>query len=224
MILKVRDEQDFNLTLNQNINYEKGFIELLVTTWDKEAHTKSTRGFSAEKFRDALDYYHQQEVEVFGDKEVSGQKREFYVKTPLGDLHVYAKYENEDMMEDYPGVYVDLVREGHEAEMLTCIEYDSGNGGMLTTAYDIGNDTPVVYHLHEIEDDDEQEKPKCKLMSKEELSDFKEMFGRYCCNERAVGNCDGSTCECCPIQKAYEEVERFSGSDADGDEEDNDEE
>lgn len=29
MILKVRDEQDFNLTMKQNIDCEKGFIELL---------------------------------------------------------------------------------------------------------------------------------------------------------------------------------------------------
>lgn len=157
MILKVRDEQDFNLTMKQNIDCEKGVIELLVTAWNKEAHTTETRVFSAEKFRDALDYYHQQEVEVFGDKEASGQKREFFVKTPLGDLHVYAKYENEDMMADYHGVYVDLVREGHEAEMLTCIEYDSGNGGMLTTAYDIGHDEPVLYHHHDIDDEEDND-------------------------------------------------------------------
>ena len=43
MILKVRDEQDFNLTMKQNIDCEKGFIELLVTAWDKVAHTTETR-------------------------------------------------------------------------------------------------------------------------------------------------------------------------------------
>ena len=65
MILKVRDEQDFNLTMKQNIDCEKGVIELLVTAWDKVAHTTETRVFSAEKFRDALDYYRQKEVEMF---------------------------------------------------------------------------------------------------------------------------------------------------------------
>lgn len=154
MILKVRDEQDFNLTLNQNINYEKGFIELLVTTWDKEAHTKSTRGFSAEKFRDALDYYHQQEVEVFGDKEASGQKREFYVKTPFGDLHVHAKYDT-DNADDYPGVYVDMVRNGYAAETLACVEYDSHDGRMLTTVYDIGHDEPTVIHHYDLDEEEE---------------------------------------------------------------------
>lgn len=69
MILKVRDEQDFNLTMKQNIDCEKGFIELLVTAWDKKAHTTETRVFSAEKFRDALDYYRQKEVEMFNEAE-----------------------------------------------------------------------------------------------------------------------------------------------------------
>ena len=39
-------------------------------------------------------------------------KREFHVKTPMGDLHIYAKHENSDVMADYPGVYVELLREG----------------------------------------------------------------------------------------------------------------
>lgn len=38
-------------------------------------------------------------------------KREFHVKTPMGDLHIYAKHENSDVMADYPGVYVELLRE-----------------------------------------------------------------------------------------------------------------
>ena len=75
-------------------------------------------------------------------------KREFYVKTPLGDLHIYAKHENGDVMADYPGVYVDLIREGREPEMLTCVEFDSNDGTMLTTAYDIGCDDPAAYHHH----------------------------------------------------------------------------
>lgn len=43
-------------------------------------------------------------------------KREFHVKTPMGDLHIYAKHENSDVMADYPGVYVELLREGCEPE------------------------------------------------------------------------------------------------------------
>lgn len=49
-------------------------------------------------------------------------KREFHVKTPMGDLHIYAKHENSDIMADYPGVYVELLREGCEPELLACTE------------------------------------------------------------------------------------------------------
>jgi hypothetical protein len=75
-------------------------------------------------------------------------KREFHVKTPMGDLHIYAKHENSDIMADYPGVYVELLREGCEPELLACTEYDSGTHDMLTTVYDIGRDDPVVVHHH----------------------------------------------------------------------------
>ena len=64
-------------------------------------------------------------------------KREFHVKTPMGDLHIYAKHENSDVMADYPGVYVELLREGCEPELLAGTEYDSGTRDMLTTVYDI---------------------------------------------------------------------------------------
>ena len=33
MILKVRDEQDFNISMNLNINYELEYIELTVNVW-----------------------------------------------------------------------------------------------------------------------------------------------------------------------------------------------
>ena len=48
-------------------------------------------------------------------------KREFHVKTPMGDLHIYAKHENSDIMADYPGVYVELLREGCEPELAPMI-------------------------------------------------------------------------------------------------------
>ena len=71
-----------------------------------------------------------------------------HLKTPMGDLHIYAKHENSDVMADYPGVYVELLREGCEPELLACTEYDSGTRDMLTTVYDIGRDDPVVVHHH----------------------------------------------------------------------------
>ena len=119
MILKVRDEQDFNLTMKQNIDCEKGFIELLVTAWDKVAHTTETRVFSAEKFRDALDYYRQKEVEMFNEAEAPQQKR------------------------------------GRDPEMIACVEYDSHDGRMLTTVYDIGHDEPTAIHHYDLDEEGE---------------------------------------------------------------------
>ena len=47
MILKVRDEQDFNISMNLNINYELEYIELTVNVWNKKAHTQQTKTFTA---------------------------------------------------------------------------------------------------------------------------------------------------------------------------------
>ena len=52
-------------------------------------------------------------------------KREFYVDTPAGKLHIHAKYEV-DHPEDYPGVYIDLQRNGgDDYSLFACIEFDS---------------------------------------------------------------------------------------------------
>ncbi len=84
-------------------------------------------------------------------------ERDFCVDTPLGTLHVYAKHSITDSPADYPGVYVDLVRNGCDPEMLACVEYDSGDETMLTTAYDIGRDEPVFAHHHDLSDDESEE-------------------------------------------------------------------
>lgn len=70
MILKVRDENGFNISLNLNINNELEYIELTVNVRNKKAHTKQTKTFSASRFSEALAYYRQQEVFLFGNKEV----------------------------------------------------------------------------------------------------------------------------------------------------------
>lgn len=46
-------------------------------------------------------------------------------------------------------------------------------------------------------------------MTNVEVKEFKEMFGKYCRDQINKGNCTGDTCEWCPIQAAYDEVERF---------------
>lgn len=77
-------------------------------------------------------------------------KREFFVHTPLGDLHVYAKHDV-DNSADYPGLYVDLIAAGNNnEELLACVEYDSSMGSLMTTVYQPGQDEPCEIVHHEL--------------------------------------------------------------------------
>lgn len=69
MILKVRDEGDFNLSMRLNINYDMEYIEVTVYTQNKKAHTAITKMFKADRFSEALRYFEQQEAFLFGEKE-----------------------------------------------------------------------------------------------------------------------------------------------------------
>lgn len=72
MILKVRDEGGFNLSMRLNINYDLEYIEVTVCAQNKKAHTAITRTFNAmnaNNFRDALAYFRQEEAFLFGKKE-----------------------------------------------------------------------------------------------------------------------------------------------------------
>ena len=82
------------------------------------------------------------------------EKREFYVDTPLGKLKVWAKHEV-DNPKDYPGVYIDLVRDGKPDELLACVEYDSADGTMLTCVYDAMKfgEEPAVFHRNKLEEE-----------------------------------------------------------------------
>lgn len=70
MILKVRDEQDFNLSMKLIVNYELEYIEVSVSAWNKKAHTRTMKFFKANEFSDALATYRQQEKFLFGNVEV----------------------------------------------------------------------------------------------------------------------------------------------------------
>lgn len=50
--------------------------------------------------------------------------RRFVIETPLGKLEVYAKHDKSDCAEDYPGVFIDFVREDGATVVLACVEYD----------------------------------------------------------------------------------------------------
>lgn len=73
-------------------------------------------------------------------------EREFYVDTPLGKLHICAKFLT-DYADSYPGVYVGLMNGGKDV-LLACVEYDSGTEDLLTTVYDRDEEEPVLLHHH----------------------------------------------------------------------------
>ena len=74
--------------------------------------------------------------------------REFYVDTPLGKLKVWSKHET-DNADDFPGVYIDIVRDGLDDDMLACVEYDSCSNRLQTLVYQTGMDEPVELIVHE---------------------------------------------------------------------------
>lgn len=51
-------------------------------------------------------------------------------------------------------------------------------------------------------------------MTNDELRAFKTLFSKYCRAEMGKGHCNADECEWCPINKAYEEVERFEKLDS----------
>lgn len=76
-------------------------------------------------------------------------KREFFVDTPLGKLHVYAKHET-DSPEDFPGVFVDLITPAYpEGDCLVCTEYESCNKLIQTCVYQPNEDEPVEVIIHD---------------------------------------------------------------------------
>ena len=69
MILKVRDEGDFKLSMRLNINYDMEYIEIAEYAQNKKAHTAITKTFKADHFSEALRYFEQQEAFLIGKKE-----------------------------------------------------------------------------------------------------------------------------------------------------------
>ena len=76
--------------------------------------------------------------------------REFYISTPLGRLRVWAKHTSDDP-DDFPGVFIDLIRDGQDDEMLACVEYDSIEKGLQTCVYQPGMDEPASVVEHDLE-------------------------------------------------------------------------
>lgn len=77
------------------------------------------------------------------------KKRRFFVDTPLGKLEVYAKHDRQDCAADYPGVYIDFVREDGATVVLTCVEYDPSKDLLQTVVYgDCVSDEPTEVVTH----------------------------------------------------------------------------
>lgn len=57
----------------------------------------------------------------------------FYVNTPIGRIRVGAK--NPNVAQDYPGVYVDYVKESGELQPLACTEYDPSEETLCTEVF-----------------------------------------------------------------------------------------
>lgn len=78
------------------------------------------------------------------------EDRSFVVKTPLGNLKVSAKHDN-DCPEDYPGVYIDYVRDDGSTTLLAIVEFNSSTKKIVTVVYaDCATDEPteIVEHYN----------------------------------------------------------------------------
>lgn len=81
-------------------------------------------------------------------------KREFTVDTPLGKLRVWAKHD-EDYPDDFPGVYIDLVRQGEDDAELACVEYNPCYERLQTCVYQPAEDETAEIFVHEIPGEEE---------------------------------------------------------------------
>lgn len=70
MILKVRDEGDYNLRMTLNISYDFEYIEVIVSLSNKKTGKTLTKVFKAADFAEALQFHRQTEEFFFG-KEVA---------------------------------------------------------------------------------------------------------------------------------------------------------
>lgn len=61
MNLKINDNDNFNLSLTMRINYDMGYVEFIVTLYNKINSRKQIKVFDASKFDLALKHYNEQE-------------------------------------------------------------------------------------------------------------------------------------------------------------------
>lgn len=71
-------------------------------------------------------------------------KREFYVDTPIGKLHVWARHPEKDDADDYPGVLICFVPPDGDENLVACVEYESVDKLIQTCVYDLHDEIPHI--------------------------------------------------------------------------------
>lgn len=83
-------------------------------------------------------------------------KREFYIETPIGKLHVWSRHLEKDDAEDYPGVIICLVSPDGYENLVACVEYESVDKLIQTCVYDLHDEIPhIIFKNGTNEDYDE---------------------------------------------------------------------
>lgn len=135
------DEIASNFAISQRIKLAVDYIKQLEAQLIKSetARQKQAEFLSEERA---------QKYEQINRIDELQKKRVFYIDTPIGKLKVYAKHEK-DCPADFPGVFVDLVRDGDEDVLIACVEFDSCEKNLLATIYgQLYNDSPTdIRHI-----------------------------------------------------------------------------
>lgn len=97
-------------------------------------------------------------INVYEDYD-SAHAREFFVNTPAGRLRACAKadygkrFPAVDDPEDFPGIFVDLIRDGEDDIMLACTEWESYDKQLQTCVYGrLNADEPTDVIVYSEED------------------------------------------------------------------------
>lgn len=61
MTLKCNDTEQFNISMNLNINWDLDSMGITVTVWNKDAHTRITKQFAANELGKANAFFKEQE-------------------------------------------------------------------------------------------------------------------------------------------------------------------
>lgn len=146
------DEIASNFAISQRIKLAIDYIKQLEAQLVKSETAR-------QKQAEILSKERSQKYEQINKIDELQKKREFYIDTPLGKLKVYSKHEK-DCPVDFPGVFVDLVRDGDEDVMIACVDFDSCEQNLLTTIYgQLYSDTPTdirhidVFNIEDLTDE-----------------------------------------------------------------------